>query len=102
MNITVIESIQNISNKILSAKICQDNSKALMTNPNSALADWLLRKSLDVKQGELLTMERLKLMNFDSVIVSKIGELDYKIDKAPFGAFEIFDKEKEIAEIEED
>ncbi|WP_323807506.1 hypothetical protein [Moraxella catarrhalis] len=28
---------------MLNAKVCQENSKALMTNPNSALADWLLR-----------------------------------------------------------
>ena len=36
-----------------SAKVCQDNSKALMTNPNKALSDWLLRKIFQVKEGEL-------------------------------------------------
>lgn len=76
--------------KILSAKVCQDGRKALMTNPNSALADWLLRRSLSVKQGELVTMDRLKLMSFDSVIVSKMSELEYKMEKAPFGAFQNF------------
>lgn len=82
--------------KELSAKVCQDGGKALMTNPNSALADWLLRKSLKVKEGELLTMERLELMDFDSVIVSKIDERTFKIDKAPFGAFESFMKDEPI------
>ena len=82
--------------KELSAKVCQDGGKALMTNPNSALADWLLRKSLKVKEGELLTMERLELMDFDSVIVSKIDERNFKIDKAPFGAFESFMKDEPI------
>lgn len=82
--------------KELSAKVCQDGGKALMTNPNSALADWLLRKSLKVKEGELLTMKRLELMDFDSVIVSKIDERTFKIDKAPFGAFESFMKDEPI------
>jgi len=30
------------------AKVCQDNSKALMTNPNKDLADWLLRTALQL------------------------------------------------------
>lgn len=78
------------SNQVLIAKVCQDGGKALMTNPNSALADWLLRKSLKIKEGELLSMEHLKLMNIDSVIITKINEDEFKIDKAPFGSYQTF------------
>lgn len=76
--------------KILNAKVCQDDSKALMTNPNSALADWLLRQLLNLKEGELATNERLQLMDCDSVIITKIDENQYKIDKARFGSYESF------------
>lgn len=36
--------------QILNAKVCQENSKALTTNPNSALADWSLRQLLNLKK----------------------------------------------------
>lgn len=77
-------------NKVLNAKVCQDNSKALMTNPNSALADWLLRQLLNLKEGELATNERLALMDCDSVIITKLQDGQYKIDKAKFGSYEKF------------
>lgn len=35
---------------LLSAKVCQDNSKALMSNPNSALGEWLLRQVMNLKE----------------------------------------------------
>lgn len=76
--------------KILNAKVCQENSKALMTNPNSALADWLLRQLLNLKKGELATSERLQLIDYDSVIITKITDNQYKIDKAEFGSYENF------------
>lgn len=76
--------------KILNAKVCQDDGKALMTNPNSALADWLLRQLLNLQEGELATSERLRLMDCDSVIITKISEYQYKIDKAKFGSYENF------------
>ncbi len=76
--------------KILNAKICQENGKALMTNPNSALADWLLRQLLNLKEGELATMARLQLMDCDSVVITKISDTEYRIDKAKFGAYREF------------
>ena len=66
--------------EILSAKVCQENSKALMTNPNKALSDWLLRKVLQLKEGELATIEKLDKLGFDSVIVLKDENGDFKID----------------------
>lgn len=44
----------------MSAKVCQDNSKALMSNPNSALGKWLLRDVLNLSERELLTYDKLQ------------------------------------------
>jgi hypothetical protein len=43
-------NLQIPTGEIFSAKVCQENSKALMTNPNKALSDWLLRKVLQLKK----------------------------------------------------
>ncbi len=85
----------------LEAKICQDDAKALMTNPNSALSNWLLRKVLGLKEWEILTLEHLQNLNVDSVIVEKIHENEnfseakngkkcYRIDICPWGSYEKF------------
>lgn len=66
--------------EILTAKVCQDNSKALMTYPNKALSDWLLRKVLQLKEGELATMDKLDKLGVDSVIITKTDNQNYKID----------------------
>lgn len=76
--------------EILKAKVCQDNSKALMTNPNKALSDWLLRKVLGLKEGELATMEKMEELGFDSVIIQKDDNGNFKIDKASSDSFEEF------------
>lgn len=76
--------------EIFSAKVCQDNSKALMTNPNKALSDWLLRKVFQVKEGELLTIEKMNELGFDSVIIFKDDNENYRIDKAKLGSYENF------------
>ena len=81
-------------NKI-SAKVCQDNSKALMSNPNSALGEWLLREVMNLKEGELLTYEMLQIMGVDSVEVYKINDKEYKIDFRPMGTYDEFVEENE-------
>lgn len=82
--------------EIFSAKVCQDNSKALMTNPNKALSDWLLRKVFQVQEGELLTIEKMNELGFDSVILFKDDNENYRIDKAKLNSYEQFIKEKRI------
>ena len=74
----------------LQAKICQQNGKALMTNPNSALANWLLRQLLALEPKQLATMEHLKLIDCDSVTITKINDAEFKIDKAKFGEYKRF------------
>lgn len=77
-------------NQALTAKVCQDGGKALMTNPNSALADWLLRKLLQIQPGTLATMQDLKRVDCDSVVITKINNEEYRIDKAKFGKYQEF------------
>jgi hypothetical protein len=76
--------------EMFSAKLCQDNSKALMTNPNKALSDWLLRKVFQLSDGELLTIEKMNELGFDSVIVIKDNNENYRIDKAKTDSYESF------------
>lgn len=56
---------------VLSAKMCQSNLKGLMSNPNKALGNWILRKVLHKPVGELVTMDDLNRAGFDSVYVEK-------------------------------
>ena len=55
----------------LSMKICQDNGKALMSNPNKALGKWILRDVLSLKEGEVLTYQKLKELGIDSILITK-------------------------------
>jgi len=65
---------------VLSGKICQQDDKALMTNPNSALGEWILRKVLNVSEGELVTYEKLSALGINCVRIYKNRDLDYSID----------------------
>ena len=62
--------------KTLSAKICQDGGKALMSNPNSALGEWVLRKVLKKPVGEIVTMDDLNALGIDSVYIEKTKDVD--------------------------
>lgn len=69
----------------LSAKICQQGGKALMSSPNSALGEWILRKVLKKAQGDLLAMQDLNAYGIGSVKIASThqansaGERVYKI-----------------------
>ena len=71
--------------KSLTAKVCQDGGKALMSNPNAALGEWILRKVLRKPIGELVTIDDLNTFGIDSVKIitthtnNAIGEPIYKI-----------------------
>lgn len=81
--------------KQLSAKVCQENGKALMTNPNSALGEWLLRDVMNLKEGELLNYESLEKMGLDSVVIYKIDNQHYDIDFTRIGSYEAFATEND-------
>lgn len=66
--------------KIISAKVCQENSKALMSKPNKDLGEWILRDVLQLNEEELLTIKILEKFGFDSVVVYKDSDSRYRID----------------------
>ena len=74
----------------LFAKVCQEGNKALMTNPNKALSEWLLRKILKLKLGEILTYQNLKNLGVDSVKITKVDSDNFKIDFVQLGSYEKF------------
>ena len=75
---------------VMNASLCQDGSKALMSNPNLKLGEWLLRDVLNLKEKELLTYEKLQEIGLDSVVVYKIDNEHYDIDFTKIGSYENF------------
>lgn len=82
--------LQVPTGEILNAKLCQDGSKALMTNPNNALSEWLLRYVLNLKELELATYEHLEIAGFDSLMIQRINKNYFKIDVAGIDSYEKF------------
>jgi hypothetical protein len=74
---------------VLNSKVSQDNGKALMSNPNSALGEWLLRDVLGLKEGELLTYNKLLEIGVDSVEIFK-KDGDYYVNFLHKGSYEKF------------
>ena len=74
--------------KVLSAKVCQDDGKAIMSNPNSELGKWLLREVFELPEGEIVTYEMLERYNIDSVLFTKVDKNIYKIDFTELGTYE--------------
>jgi hypothetical protein len=79
---------------VLSAKICQAGGKALMSDPNAALGNYLFsvidaagshEKSLDV-----FTYKDLMKIGKDSVRILKNGNLDYSLEFSSIGSNEDF------------
>ncbi len=83
-------SLQLPNNDVMNAKICQDNNKAIMSNPNSALGKWLLRDVLNLRKRELLTYKALETIGLDSVIINKNNSQNYSIAFTKKGSFERF------------
>lgn len=76
--------------KHISAKICQQNDKALMSNPNEALGHWLIDDVLKVSPDTVITYEMLEKYGIDSVEIEKIADGKYKINFAKIGSYEDF------------
>jgi len=87
--------------RIFSAKICQQGGKALMTNPNRGICDWLFRK---IDKSELAsrmrqieknpyTYEDLGSVGIDSVHIFKNKEnssIVYHLKPASMGSYDRF------------
>ena len=75
---------------VIPAKVCQQDNKAIMSNPNRILGEWLLRKVFELPEQTLVTYEMLKRFGIDSVVFTKHGELEYSVDFAEIGTYEQF------------
>ena len=80
------------SSESLSAKVCQDGGKALMSCPNRELGKWILREVLKIKAGELLTYEKLEELDIDSVRIDKFRDNTYQINFAKIGTYKNFEE----------
>jgi hypothetical protein len=87
--------------KIVVAKICQQGGKALMSNPNTALCEWLFpmidgsfseAELRGIAQGRPYTYSDLVAIGKNSVRVSKVSgkKWDYELESAPIGSYESF------------
>ena len=66
--------------KHMSAKVCQADGKAIMSNPNKDLGEWLLRDVLKLKDGQLVTMDILDDKGVNAVIFTKHKNGTYSVD----------------------
>ncbi|MEY4480955.1 MAG: hypothetical protein RIQ84_117 [Pseudomonadota bacterium] len=88
------------NDKIISAKVCQQNNKALMSDPNTDLCDWLYKiidlTDLAIQQRFLnkkpYKYDDLKKVGKDSVRVTKVENQDhqYEIESMDLDSYELF------------
>lgn len=84
----------------MSMKLCQENCKALMSNPNKSLGKWLLRDVLKIPYGKIITYQDLLEIGIDSVSFKKIEEKKYMLDFKNVGEFENFINKEYMADID--
>lgn len=73
---------------IMQSKICQAGGKALMSYSNRELGKWILRDVLKLREGELLTFEKLQILGIDSVRIDKISASEFEINFVSLGSYE--------------
>lgn len=88
------------SGEVVSAKVCQDGSKALMSDPNTVLCNWLFATidgSYSYAESRMprrkpYTYDDLARVGKDSVVVRKLNESGtvFELEFAPVGSFEEF------------
>ena len=81
----------------LTAKQCQADGKTLMSNPNSALGEWMIDRILKISPSEQITYKMLLKYGIDSIELRKIidrktNEIFYRLDFAPAGSYETYKK----------
>ncbi len=86
-------SLRLPNDKVISASVCQDNGKALMSNPNSDLGEWLFNDVFHESALTPITYEMLEKYGIDAVEITKNGEDDYSINFAKIGSYERFMRE---------
>ena len=71
-------SLELPDGNVLSAKVCQDGGKALMSTHNADLGEWLLRKVLRKPEGDLVTIDDLDRVGIDSVRIVNTHQTDFE------------------------
>ena len=61
-------------------KVCQQSGKAIMSNPNKELGEWILREVLQLNDNELVTYDKLVALGIDSVAFEKDDNGNYSLD----------------------
>ena len=79
------------SGEIMSCKVAQQGGKALMSNPNRVLGEWILRDVLKIKEGTLVKMDMLAEVGIDSVKLTKCSDNYYLLDFMESGTYEEFE-----------
>lgn len=72
------------------AKVCQDDNKALMSNPNEDLGKWILRDVLNLQEHELVTYHKLESIGIDTVQLNKYEDGTYEINFKALGTYETY------------
>lgn len=78
------------NSKTFNAKICQDNNKSLMSNPNKDLGKWLINDVLNITHSGVITFNDLINAKCDSVFITQNHDGSYTIEPAPLGAYNQF------------
>ena len=91
--------------KTVSAKLCQQNWKALMSDPNNVLIEWIYKvidgsiekaserfDQQDVRNNQPYTYDDLLKIGKDAVFIFKNGQREFEIRFAPLGSFDAFAK----------
>lgn len=61
-----------------------------MSYSNKELGNWILRDILKLKEGEILTYQKLQFLGIDSVRIDKIDDFNFEINFAKIGSYEKF------------
>ena len=74
---------------VMKVKVSQDDGKALMSQHNADLGEWLLRDILGVEEGMLVTYSMLEKIGIDAVEISNVDG-EFHIDFKQIGTYEEF------------
>ncbi|CAC9548276.1 hypothetical protein [uncultured Gammaproteobacteria bacterium] len=74
----------------MKSKVCQDNSKALMSYSNKELGKWILRDILNLNERELLTHKKLEIIGIDSIRIDKINDSEFEVNFSKIDSYEKF------------
>lgn len=78
--------------KRMNCKVAQAGGKALMSDPNKALGEWILRDVLNIPEYTLVTMRMLEEIGIDSVKLTKKDDNYYLLDFVEAGSYEEFEE----------